>query len=116
MSADQKLDNKRGKLKMDDRNHREEEFASEITPYRISQEDSFDEPTDAETSESTIGWVGLAMSIASLFVLPQWLSLAGIVLGGAAWLSGSRGLGLWSILIGSLSITVYLVLVPYYLR
>lgn len=72
------------------------------------------EEMGSEATGRSLGWLALALSIASLFVLPQWLGLAGIVLGGAAWFTGTRGLGLWSMVIGAVSLLLYIVLVPYY--
>jgi hypothetical protein len=93
------------------------EFAGELT--RVPAYDSgLAEPEgDAlpETNSRTLGWISLAMAIASLFVLPQWFGLAGIVLGGAAWMTGSRNLGMWSIVICAISLAAYFVLIPSYL-
>jgi len=92
----------------------ETEFAGELA-YSPSLDEGFEERDVASlTGNRTLGWISLAMAIASLFVLPQWFGLAGIVLGGAAFLTGSRGLALWSIVIGAISLVTYFVLVPYY--
>jgi hypothetical protein len=98
------------------KNIQDSEFAAEIADPSMLGEKREDYAGDGDTgaSNQSLGLVALAMSIASLFVLPQWFGLAGIVLGGAAWLMGFRGLGLWSIIIGSISLIAYIVLVPYY--
>jgi len=98
------------------RDNNQSEFAAEIAdPSMIEDKhEAYAGDNDTSAGNHSLGMIALALSIASLFVLPQWFGLAGIVLGGAAWLTGFRGLGLWSIIIGSISLIAYIVLVPYY--
>lgn len=101
-----------------DRDKFETELASEIAyppAYEFGGDDRDDQSAEHPgLTNISIGWISLGLSLASLFILPQWLSLAGIVLGGATWLTGGRGLGLWAIIIGSISFVAYVVLLPYY--
>lgn len=98
------------------------ETAAELTDTTMSNQREFrgyaaSEPDGTRTEYAgnrSLGWIALALAVGSLFVLPQWFGLAGIVLGGAAWFTGARGIGLWSIVIGSISLVAYVVLVPFY--
>jgi len=107
---------KKGTVVKKRKNSQTSEYAAEIAaPSLIKDErEAYTADSEAGASNQPLGLIALVLSIASLFVLPQWFGLAGIVLGGAAWLVGFRGLGLWSIIIGSISLIAYIVLVPYY--
>jgi len=107
---------KKGSADKKGKEGQDSEFAAEIAAPSLFDEkrEAYTADSGATTSNQSLGLIALAMSIASLFVLPQWFGLAGIVLGGASWFIGSRGLGLWSIIIGSISLIAYIVLVPYY--
>lgn len=99
--------------------HRDSEAAAELAPLLREREGAGravpqEEETATGENHRILGWLALALSVASLFVLPQWFGLAGIVLGGAAWFTNARGLGIWSIIIGSISLLAYIVLFPYY--
>jgi hypothetical protein len=67
-----------------------------------------------ETGDRMVGWLALALSILSLFAYPVLLGTTGVILGIVAYAQGRRALGVWSILIGGLSLLSYFVLVPFY--
>jgi hypothetical protein len=67
-----------------------------------------------ETGGRMVGWLALALSILSLFAYPVLLGTTGVILGIVAYAQGRRALGVWSILIGGLSLLSYFVLVPFY--
>lgn len=104
----------------------DEEFASEAAPAPIFSrpaENRREEPNagevhsvEEETARSgkTVGWIGLVLAIASLFIYPVLLGLGAIAFGVAAFLQGSRSLGVWSASIGGVALLAYYVLVPYY--
>jgi hypothetical protein len=97
-----------------------EEFAAETAPAPRGAIPAKDEVRDADSDDVTmadkpyVGWFALALAIASLFVWPAVLGPAGAVLGLAAWVQGSRGLGIGAIILGVISFLSYLVLVPLY--
>lgn len=122
MSASKK-DSQRSKEKRDEAyiaRGRDVETAAEWSDVAPANGRPIDRGQDADApasgqsaaSSGTLGWFALAFSVVSWFVLPQWFGLAGIIMGGAAWFTGSRGL--WSIVVGSIAIVAYLALVPYY--
>lgn len=115
--------------------HADEEYAAELTP-RISSyvpraEDEkpalreearvaadigalvADEPSAAAQSR-TLGIVGLVLAAVSLFLLPAILGPASVIVGFAAYVRGSRTLGVWTMALGLLAVAAYYVLVPYY--
>ena len=61
-----------------------------------------------------IGWLALALSIISLFVLPIVMGAAGIIIGFIARRRGAEGLGAWAIGIGAVSIVIGLFIVPFF--
>jgi hypothetical protein len=93
-----------------------EEFAEETVPApRDTAAVRTAENDDVTMADKPyIGWIALVLAIASLFVWPVVLGPAGALLGLAAWSQGSRGLGVWSIVLGVISFLSYLVLVPLY--
>ncbi|MBD2861765.1 hypothetical protein [Paenibacillus oceani] len=113
----------------------DEEYGAELTPpaaplfvnnrVRADQGDVPDHPepnrdlhaeegAGVETGGATIGWIGLVLAIASLFIYPAILGTGGIVLGIIAYVQGSRALGAWSVIIGGIALLSFVVLVPYY--
>jgi hypothetical protein len=101
-------------------NGRDEEFAGDLTAplqdRHIIQADEFREDTaDRAGAQSTwLGWLALAAAIVSLFVWPSVLGPVAIVAGVIAFWQGSRALGIWSVVIGLVSLAAYFILVPYY--
>jgi hypothetical protein len=67
-----------------------------------------------EAGGSGIGYVGLALSILSLFVMPILLGAAGIVLGFIARSRGAVGLGAWAIGIGAVSLIIGVFILPFF--
>jgi len=59
---------------------------------------------DTATGGAGLGWLALALSIISLFVMPILMGIAGIIIGFIARRRGATGLGAWAIGIGVLSI------------
>lgn len=59
-----------------------------------------------------LGFLGLALSILSLFFLPIIMGAAGIIVGFIARKRGAAGLGAWAIGIGIVSIVVGLFVLP----
>lgn len=101
------------------------EFAAEATPFgpetRRLIEPEDDRPaenrvknTEAGTTVPWIGWLALALAIASLFMWPAVLGPAGAVLGLMAYFQGNRSLGIWSMVIGIIAFIAYIAIVPYY--
>jgi hypothetical protein len=60
-----------------------------------------------------LGWIGLGVSILSLFFLPYLLGPAGIVLGYLAYRQNARTLGIWAMVAGTLGILGALLLYPF---
>lgn len=107
--------------------NKDEEFATEVapapllgglTPNRPAEVDSDDfyseEGANARTGGRTVGWIGLVLAIASLFIYPVVLGMAALILGITAFVQGSRALGGWSAVIGGIALIAYFVIVPYY--
>jgi hypothetical protein len=74
-----------------------------------------DEQNQTKTrSVGALGWTAIIAAFISLFVWPYVLGPAAAVLGFVAYFQGSRTLGIWSIVLGALSMLSYWVLVPLY--
>lgn len=84
------------------------EFAPQRTQYMQNQWDADRSAGQAEDPrENTgtgLGVTALIISILSLLFMPITLGAAGIVIGILAFVRGSRGLGMWAIGIGALSL------------
>jgi hypothetical protein len=92
-----------------------EETSAEITaPYRDNANRADNRATEDATAGRGIGWLALALSIISLFVLPVLLGAAGIILGFIARRRGAEGLGAWAIGIGVVSIIVGVFILPFF--
>lgn len=61
-----------------------------------------------------IGFLALALSIISLFILPVILGAAGIIVGFIARRRGARGTGAWAIGIGVVSIILGIFIMPFF--
>ncbi|MGD6815447.1 DUF4190 domain-containing protein [Metabacillus sp. 84] len=99
--------------------HREykEESAAEIAPpvnaYR--EEERIDTDADRGAAEGrTTGYVAIALSVISLFLLPVILGAAGIIVGFVARRKGARTLGSWAIGIGAVSLILGLFVTPFF--
>lgn len=69
---------------------------------------------DNVASGAGLGWLALALSIISLFVMPVLLGAAGIIIGFIARRRGATGLGAWAIGIGAVSIIVGIFILPFF--
>ncbi len=77
-----------------------EETASEIAePIRFS-----DREVERGEDGRGVGWLALALSIVSLFLMPVIMGAAGIIFGFIARRRGAETLGAWAIGIGAVSI------------
>lgn len=87
-----------------------EETASELVDdYDVSE---IEDSQDNEELKSVTGWISIALSVISFFVLPYILAVAGIIVG---WVARGREapiLGNIAIVIGALSIIVRLFILP----
>lgn len=93
------------------------EFAAEVAaPPAAAEPRTQDDIDDGATAAGgrMIGWFALALSILSLFAYPVLLGTTGVIMGIIAYAQGRRALGVWSVLIGGLSLLSYFVLVPFY--
>jgi len=68
---------------------------------------------DTATGGAGLGWLALALSIISLFVMPMLMGIAGIIIGFIARRRGANGLGAWAIGIGALSIILSTLILPF---
>jgi hypothetical protein len=91
-------------------NKRDEEAASEISGFDNSM-------TDVENRENRVGsmpgWIGLALSILSFFMMPVILGGAAIIVGFIARGRGANWLGNSAIALGVISIIVRLFFMPF---
>ncbi|PAV29049.1 hypothetical protein CIL05_13800 [Virgibacillus profundi] len=88
---------------------RNEEFAAELTA------DDYDEVLNQEDTDvnSTFGWIGLALSVVSFFMMPIILGAAGIILGFVSRSRGADTLGNIAIAAGAISIIIRLFILPF---
>lgn len=90
-----------------------EELATEVAPVRprliqnrLEEDRDFPDPAEKDrTSDGVgLGMTGLILSILSLLFMPITLGSAGILAGIFAFRRGSRGLALWAIGLGTVSL------------
>ncbi len=90
----------------------DEEVAEEITA------DDFDGPLNVEDDNADVnsvyGWVGIALSVISFFIMPIILGAAGIVLGFISRSRGADALGNTAIVAGAVSIIISLFVIPFF--
>lgn len=92
----------------------DEEFASEVMRdddipdevYRSSEE------SDDPDLRNVYGWIGLALSAISFFIVPYLFAAIGIVLGFVARRGEAQILGNSAIIVGVISIIARLILLP----
>ncbi|MBD8069164.1 DUF308 domain-containing protein [Bacillus sp. PS06] len=96
------------------------EVAPPFTPVR-EREPVYRANTGTENSAGTqstagtgLGWLALALSIISLFVMPVLMGAAGIIIGFIARRRGATGLGAWAIGIGVISIVLGIFILPFF--
>lgn len=92
------------------------EVAPSVTTFEPRRTENEDVTNNAETvtGGAGLGWLALALSIISLFVMPIVMGAGGIVLGFIARARGARGLGSWAIGIGAVSIIVGIFILPFF--
>ncbi|WP_231889897.1 MULTISPECIES: DUF308 domain-containing protein [Bacillaceae] len=99
--------------------HREyrEESAAEIAPpigsYREEERVADDDRHGAVEGRST-GYIAIALSVISLFLLPVILGAVGIIVGFVARRKGAKTLGAWAIGIGAVSVILGLFVTPFF--
>lgn len=92
-----------------------EETAAEIAaPVPSVRRRGYDDIRGRAEGGTGTGYVALALSILSLFVLPILFGAAGIVLGFVARRRGAEGLGAWAIGIGAVSIIIGIFILPFF--
>ncbi len=92
------------------------EVAPPFTPVRDTEERDINRDTDTNDrgmAGTGLGWLALALSIISLFVMPVLMGAAGIIIGFVARRRGATGLGAWAIGIGVVSIIVGIFILPF---
>ncbi|WP_243290574.1 DUF4190 domain-containing protein [Bacillus sp. FJAT-47783] len=99
----------------EDRDYMEETAAELDVPMNaVNREESKEERDLGVDNGRTTGFVSLALSIISLFVLPVLLGAAGIVVGFMARRRGAQSLGNWAIGIGAVSILLGIFVLPFF--
>ncbi|KKB74570.1 MULTISPECIES: hypothetical protein [Bacillus] len=94
-----------------------EETAAEVAPqpYRTEKSDNGARDRDADAAGGRItGYIALALSIISLFMLPVLLGIAGIIVGYIARRQGAAGLGAWAMGIGAVSLVLGIFVAPFF--
>ncbi|MDN5386770.1 DUF4190 domain-containing protein [Bacillus sp. LB7] len=93
-----------------------EETAAEVAPtYRTDNRDNGEARNDADAAGGRVtGYIGLALSIISLFMLPVLLGIAGIIVGYIARRQGAAGLGAWAMGIGAVSLVLGIFITPFF--
>lgn len=93
---------------------RDEEVATELTPEHDRIERVETDDIDLGVSANNVmGWIALALSIASFFMLPIILGGAGIVLGFVARNRDAEWIGNTAIVAGVISIIITLFILPF---
>ncbi|MET3699254.1 hypothetical protein SAMN05877753_102107 [Bacillus oleivorans] len=92
-----------------------EEASTEVAaPFAGPRRNERANTEDTETGGRGLGYVGIALSILALFVLPVLFGAAGIVLGFIARRRGAEGIGATAIGIGAAAIILSLFLAPFF--
>lgn len=90
---------------------RDEEIASEITPENIGEKKN---RGVAMQENNALGWVALALSIISFFIMPIILGVAAIITGFVARSRDIEWLGNIAIAIGTISVLARLFIYPFF--
>jgi hypothetical protein len=100
----------------DDSDFREETAAEIAAPVPLGRRRGFDDLKGRARGEAGTGtgFLALALSILSLFVMPIIFGAAGIVIGFMARAKGAEGLGAWAIGIGAVSIVIGIFVIPFF--
>ncbi|MFD1363038.1 hypothetical protein [Lentibacillus salinarum] len=97
----------------DIRSRRDEELASEMTVDDVDEPVVDSDEDNGTEANSAFGWIALALSIVSYFVMPIILGAAGIIMGFVSRNRGSETLGNTAIIAGGISILITLFVLPY---
>lgn len=92
-----------------------EETAAELSPYTQplrTLSDKKDEQRDEPATGSGLGITALILSILSLLFMPITLGTAGVITGIMAYVRGNKGLGLWAIGLGAITLINQFFLAP----
>ena len=93
---------------------RDEEVAAELTEPAIENSKQMNPNREERTNAiSSYGWIALALSVLSFFIMPILLGAAGIVLGFVARTRNAVLLGNTAIIIGATSIIIRLFIIPF---
>lgn len=92
----------------------DEEFASEVVTDDNVRGETYNPggETDDPDLKNVYGWIGLALSVISFFIVPVLFAAVGIVLGFIARRGEAKVLGSTAIAVGVISILVRLFLLP----
>ncbi|GAA4858133.1 hypothetical protein GCM10023310_41640 [Paenibacillus vulneris] len=77
-------------------------------------ESATDVGAEARGQSRWLGYTALAAAILSMFMFPVTLGTAAIVIGGLSYMRGIRALGVWSVILGLISLAGYFLLLPLY--
>ncbi|MEC1261193.1 DUF4190 domain-containing protein [Bacillus swezeyi] len=95
-----------------------EETAAEVAPQPYRAENGRNGEAgndDANVAGGRVtGYIALALSIISLFMLPVLLGIAGIIVGYIARRQGAAGLGAWAMGIGAVSLVLGIFIAPFF--
>jgi hypothetical protein len=94
--------------------YREETAAEIAAPVSFGKRRGYDDLRDRAEGGTGTGFVALALSIISLFVMPVLFGAIGIVLGFVARGKGAEGLGGWAIGVGAVSIIIGIFILPFF--
>ncbi|MFN2745312.1 MULTISPECIES: hypothetical protein [Bacillus] len=124
MDRDQKTRNRAGydadlvDATLGDNDEYLEETAAEVAPQPYRAENGRDREAvngDADAAGGRVtGYIALALSIISLFMLPVLLGIAGIIVGYIARRQGAAGLGAWAMGIGAVSLVLGIFIAPFF--
>lgn len=101
----------RNEVEIEPDSSRNEEYAAELTADDYESVDSDHGATN--DVNSTYGWVGIALSVVSFFMMPVILGAAGIILGFVSRSRGADTLGNIAIAAGAISILVRFFVLPF---
>lgn len=91
----------------------DEETAEEITADDYEGPLNMEEDDQADVN-SVYGWIGVALSVISFFMMPIILGAAGVILGFISRSRGADALGNTAIVAGAVSILITLFVIPFF--
>lgn len=106
------VEGKRNRIDFPRKDHREE-YAAEVAPPVDASARRVDEDKADLSTGRTVGYVGLVLGIASLFMWSVILGPIAAVVGYYAYSKGSKTTGAWSIGLGILATLSYFILIPF---